>query len=60
MARHFERTIERLVVHPLSNLIATEQISPCDWIQIDFDTEERVLTSEDSRGTRSLEVKNLK
>jgi ATP-dependent Clp protease ATP-binding subunit ClpB len=36
-ARHLKRTIERLVVQPLSNLIATSQIAFGDCIQIDFD-----------------------
>jgi len=36
-ARHLKRAIERLVVHPLSNLIATNQVNTGDWIQADFD-----------------------
>jgi ATP-dependent Clp protease ATP-binding subunit ClpB len=36
-ARHLKRAIERLLVQPLSNLIATEQISGGDWIRVDFD-----------------------
>src|SRR5260370_33303089 len=43
-ARHFDRAIERLLVHPLSNLIATEQISTGDWIELDFATEEQKLS----------------
>jgi len=35
-ARHLKRAIERLLVQPLSNLIATEQIRCGDWIQVDF------------------------
>lgn len=42
-ARHLKRTIERLLVHPLSNLIASEQISAGDWIELDFDDEEQKL-----------------
>ena len=38
-ARHLKRAIERLVVQPLSNLIATEQVLSGDWIQIDYDSE---------------------
>jgi hypothetical protein len=34
-ARHLKRAIERLVVHPMSNLIATEQIVDGDAILID-------------------------
>jgi ATP-dependent Clp protease ATP-binding subunit ClpB len=42
-ARHLKRAIERLLVHPLSNLMATKQVSPGDWIQADFDEESRCL-----------------
>jgi ATP-dependent Clp protease ATP-binding subunit ClpB len=34
-ARHLKRAIERLLVQPLSNLIATSQIRPGDLIRID-------------------------
>jgi ATP-dependent Clp protease ATP-binding subunit ClpA len=36
-ARHLKRVIERTLVHPLSNLIATEQIRAGDMVRIDFD-----------------------
>ena len=36
-ARHLKRAIDRLLVHPLSSLIATGQISGGDVIRIDFD-----------------------
>jgi ATP-dependent Clp protease ATP-binding subunit ClpB len=36
-ARHLKRAIDRLVVHPLSNLIATGQVLGGDVIRIDFD-----------------------
>ena len=36
-ARHLKRAIERLLVHPLSNLMATSQVNPGDWVQADFD-----------------------
>ena len=38
-ARHLKRTIERSLVHPLSNLIASGQIHNGDLIQVDFDHE---------------------
>jgi ATP-dependent Clp protease ATP-binding subunit ClpB len=38
-ARHLKRAIERLLVQPLSNLIATEQIKSGDWIRVDFSTD---------------------
>ncbi|MEO8661653.1 MAG: AAA family ATPase [Bryobacteraceae bacterium] len=37
-ARHLKRAIERLVVQPMSNLIATDQVRCGDWIRIDFST----------------------
>jgi hypothetical protein len=36
-ARHLKRAIERHVVYPLANLLATEQVSPGDLISIDWD-----------------------
>ena len=36
-ARHLKRAIDRFLVNPLSNLIATGQISGGDLIRIDFD-----------------------
>ena len=36
-ARHLKRAIDRLLVHPLSNLIATQQISGGDVVRADFD-----------------------
>jgi ATP-dependent Clp protease ATP-binding subunit ClpA len=36
-ARHLKRAIERLLVQPLSNLIATKQVRNGDWVKIDFD-----------------------
>jgi len=39
-ARHLKRAIERLVVQPLSNLIATEQVRGGDWIKVDCQNSE--------------------
>jgi ATP-dependent Clp protease ATP-binding subunit ClpB len=36
-ARHLKRAIDRLLVHPLSNLIATGQVNGGDLIRVDFD-----------------------
>ena len=36
-ARHLKRAIERLIVQPLSNLIATSQVRAGDWIRVDHD-----------------------
>jgi ATP-dependent Clp protease ATP-binding subunit ClpB len=38
-----KRAIERLLVHPLSNLMATSQIRAGDWIKADFDCERGCL-----------------
>jgi ATP-dependent Clp protease ATP-binding subunit ClpB len=43
-ARHLKRTIERSLVHPLSNLIASAQIQNGDLIQVDFDSSLGILT----------------
>lgn len=42
-ARHLKRAIERLLVQPLSNLIATNQVSGGDWIQADLDIDANTL-----------------
>src|SRR5947207_5267459 len=36
-ARHLKRAIERSLVHPMSNLIATEQVRTGDLIRVDYD-----------------------
>ena len=43
-ARHLKRAIERLLVQPLSNLIATAQIRGGDYIRIDLDASGNALT----------------
>ncbi|MGI8961835.1 MAG: AAA family ATPase [Bryobacteraceae bacterium] len=42
-ARHLKRAIEKLLVHPLSNLMATNQVDGGDWVQADVDPENRSL-----------------
>jgi ATP-dependent Clp protease ATP-binding subunit ClpA len=42
-ARHLKRAIQQHLVHPLSNLLATNQVMTGDWIQADYDTEEKRL-----------------
>jgi ATP-dependent Clp protease ATP-binding subunit ClpA len=37
-ARHLKRAIDRLLVNPLSNLIATDQIRGGDLVRVDFDS----------------------
>jgi ATP-dependent Clp protease ATP-binding subunit ClpB len=43
-ARHLKRAIERTLVHPLSNLIASDQIHGGDLVTVDFDPENECLT----------------
>ena len=38
-ARHLKRAIERSLVHPLSSLVASEQVRGGDFLRIDFDAE---------------------
>ncbi|MGI8743550.1 MAG: AAA family ATPase [Bryobacteraceae bacterium] len=42
-ARHLKRAIDRLLVQPMSNLIATDQVRGGDWIRVDFDGERTTL-----------------
>jgi ATP-dependent Clp protease ATP-binding subunit ClpA len=42
-ARHLKRAIERLLVQPMSNLIATDQVRGGDCVFIDFDSEHKAL-----------------
>src|SRR6202023_2650323 len=43
-ARHLKRAIERLLVQPMSNLIATDQVRGGDWIRIEFDDSLKALS----------------
>jgi ATP-dependent Clp protease ATP-binding subunit ClpB len=43
-ARHLKRAIERNIVYPLANLLATEQVHVGDLICIDFNKKESCLT----------------
>jgi ATP-dependent Clp protease ATP-binding subunit ClpA len=42
-ARHLKRAIERLLVQPMSNLIATGQVRGGDWVFVDFDAQRNTL-----------------
>ena len=42
-ARHLKRSIERFLVYPLSNLVATQQVETGDFVTVDFDTAKSVL-----------------
>ena len=42
-ARHLKRSIERFLVYPLSNLVATQQVETGDFVMIDFDEDRKTL-----------------
>jgi len=42
-ARHLKRSIERFLVYPLSNLVATQQVETGDFVTIGFDEEKKAL-----------------
>src|SRR5215210_4435869 len=42
-ARHLKRSVERFLVYPLSNLVATEQVETGDFVMVDFDVEKEQL-----------------
>ena len=42
-ARHLKRAIERFLVYPLSNLVATQQVETGDLVIVDFDNEQDKL-----------------
>ena len=43
-ARHLKRAIERLLVQPMSNLIATDQVRGGDCVQVDFNPALKALS----------------
>src|SRR5450755_891301 len=43
-ARHLKRAIERLLVQPMSNLIATDQVRGGDCVQVNFDSDRKLLS----------------
>jgi ATP-dependent Clp protease ATP-binding subunit ClpA len=45
-ARHLKRAIERSLVHPLSNLIATGQVRSGDLIRVDHDSKQMMFHKE--------------
>jgi ATP-dependent Clp protease ATP-binding subunit ClpB len=42
-ARHLKRSVERFLVYPLSNLVATEQVETGDFVLVDFDATTELL-----------------
>jgi ATP-dependent Clp protease ATP-binding subunit ClpB len=49
-ARHLKRAIERFVVFPLANLVATGQVKLGDFIRIDIDTEGKMNFVKEAEG----------
>ncbi|MCB1022805.1 MAG: ATP-dependent Clp protease ATP-binding subunit [Acidobacteria bacterium] len=48
-ARHLKRSIERFLVYPLSNLVATQQLETGDFVYVDFDyDEDKLIFSKES------------
>jgi ATP-dependent Clp protease ATP-binding subunit ClpA len=59
-ARHLKRAIERLLVQPLSNLIATDQVRGGDCIRVDFDAANlRLLFSREAEGLPIQDIAKL-
>jgi ATP-dependent Clp protease ATP-binding subunit ClpA len=56
-ARHLKRAIERLLVQPMSNLIATDQVRGGDWIRVDFD--DSVHTLRFAREAEGLPIQEM-
>ncbi len=59
-ARHLKRAIERLLVHPLSNLMATNQVNAGDWVQADLDGDrECLLFTKEAEGLEVHAMANM-
>lgn len=59
-ARHLKRALEKSVVHPLSNLIASDQIRVGDLISVDYDAEAGALTfTKDAENLPGCEMYDL-
>jgi ATP-dependent Clp protease ATP-binding subunit ClpA len=48
-ARHLKRAIERFLVYPLSNLVATEQVETGDLVIVDFDGEKLTFAKQSGK-----------
>ena len=53
-ARHLKRAIERLLVQPLSNLIASQQVRAGDWLQVDVASGDEALRFQREQENMSL------
>jgi len=56
-ARHLKRAIERLLVQPMANLIATDQARGGDWIRVDYDDSAHALRF--AREAEGLRVEDM-
>lgn len=56
-ARHLKRAIEKHLVQPVSNLLATGQVRAGDWVSVDFDPATQSLTF--SRQAEGLPVHKM-
>lgn len=45
-ARHLKRSIERSLVYPMANLVATGQIEAGDLIEVDYDADQKRMVFE--------------
>jgi ATP-dependent Clp protease ATP-binding subunit ClpB len=55
-ARHLKRAIERNIVYPLANLLATEQVKVGDLVRIDWDGSSKSLSFDREREGALLET----
>ncbi|MBA3353232.1 MAG: ATP-dependent Clp protease ATP-binding subunit [Blastocatellia bacterium] len=53
-ARHLKRSIERFLVYPLSNLVATQQVETGDFVTVGFDSDTSILTFRKQSGKMIL------
>jgi len=59
-ARHLKRCLERKLVQPLSNLIATDQVKGGDWIKVDCENGADYLTFvKEAEGLSTFQLSNL-
>jgi hypothetical protein len=49
-ARHLKRAIERYVVFPLANLVATSQVKLGDFVRIDMNADGRMVFVKEAEG----------
>jgi len=57
-ARHLKRAIERLLVYPLSNLVATEQVGFGDLLSVDIERKSgELIFSKSFEGVRGTELR---